>query len=291
MPKQPNEKEGGNRPPSKAADQISDAIDLQRVQRLRDEAADLRSLVSQGTYDDKELKEFWRLTQIAGMILLTSNPDLAARAGLGDSFFLSVSRDRRRPKLSNFLKALTAIIDTADERLRRSDATGATVSRTLQADASTSNFRIKTDHRELLLLASSLSELARREIEKIDSERPNDPVTIESNKKQRELLTIFADGFERIASALGSLTNNPNKPLLVRKASDITSSVGREINSWWRKNSAEAMDWSVRLPVFAAGVAMLGWAGANMTVATSAVAALVGGSKVLEAIKHKRKLK
>jgi hypothetical protein len=41
----------------------------------------------------------------------------------------------------------------------------------------------------------------------------------------------------------------------------------------------------MRIPVFVGGVAALGWAGANMLVGTAAVAALVGGPKVLEAIK------
>jgi hypothetical protein len=39
-----------------------------------------------------------------------------------------------------------------------------------------------------------------------------------------------------------------------------------------------------RVPALTAGVAALGWAGANMTVGTTAVAALVGGSRVFQAI-------
>jgi hypothetical protein len=55
------------------------------------------------------------------------------------------------------------------------------------------------------------------------------------------------------------------------------------------KNGAEAIDWTIRLPTFVGGVAALGWAGANMTVGTTAIAALIGGAKVLKAIKNRTK--
>ena len=41
------------------------------------------------------------------------------------------------------------------------------------------------------------------------------------------------------------------------------------------------------MPVITAGVAALGWAGANMTVGTTIVAALVGGKKVMKAIRKR----
>lgn len=47
------------------------------------------------------------------------------------------------------------------------------------------------------------------------------------------------------------------------------------------------IDISLRVPAFAAGVAALGWAGANMTVATSAVAATVSGRKLIPSIGRK----
>ena len=72
--------------------------------------------------------------------------------------------------------------------------------------------------------------------------------------------------------------------VLVRKAAKVVESVGKGISKWWEKNEGEAIDWAVRIPVLTAGVAALGWAGANMAVATTAVAALVGGEKVLKAI-------
>jgi hypothetical protein len=55
-------------------------------------------------------------------------------------------------------------------------------------------------------------------------------------------------------------------------------------SKWWKKNEQEAIDWAFRISVLTAGVAALGWAGANMLVGTTAAAALVGGKKALKAI-------
>lgn len=105
------------------------------------------------------------------------------------------------------------------------------------------------------------------------------------------LLIIFASGFEKIAAALCELKKTPNEPFLLGRAHEIVSGVGKEANSWFSKNGAEAFDWGIRLPVFSAGVALLGLTGANMTVATTAVAAIIGGSKVVGVLKSKTKVK
>jgi hypothetical protein len=138
-------------------------------------------------------------------------------------------------------------------------------------------------------LAYSLSLMAHEEIEKLEAELPNDPERIAENKKQRELMALFADGFERIARQLAALSSNPHEPVLLGKAGKVVAEVGSEITGWWTANAAEAIDWSIRLPIIVAAVGALGWAGANMTVGTTAVAALVGGRKVLEVIKRRKK--
>ena len=84
----------------------------------------LRSRVSKGVYDDNDLEEFWVLVDSAGLNLRASNPELSERSGLGSRFFSSVVKDRRRPKLSNMQKALTGIIEIANERLADVDRTG-----------------------------------------------------------------------------------------------------------------------------------------------------------------------
>jgi hypothetical protein len=256
---------------------------IREARKLRQDASDLRSLVSQGSYGNEELTAFYRLTNSAGNVLEMTNPELSGRVGLGPSFFSSVSRDGRRPKLANFLRALTAIIDVANERLF--DIDNASVASSGSSPKAPGNSRLQEDHIELLALSTSLSQMARWEIETLDAERPNDPETIAKNEKQRELLEIFADGFEKIAHALVAFAANPNEPILLGKAGEIVTSVGNQVTAWWKENGTEVVDWAVRLPAFVGGIAALGWAGASMGVATTAVAALVGGDKVMKAIK------
>lgn len=253
-----------------------------KVKALRLEATDLKTQVSAGTYGDTELERFYQLAKNAKVTLQVSNPELAQRAGLGDNFFSALIRDRRYPKLENCLRALTTIIEVADERLYEID--DAPTSSDTVHGVEKIRQRIKQDSAHLLIVALSLSQMALAEIERLDAERPNDPERIASYEKQRELLQLFANGFFRIARALSILEANIAKPPAVGKAAYVVESVGNGINKWWKKNEQEAIDWAFRIPVLTAGVAALGWAGANMLVGTTAVAALVGGKKVLKAI-------
>jgi hypothetical protein len=255
---------------------------IAKVRRLQSEADALRSLVSAGSYGDPERLRLYKLANSAGTTLRISNAELAQRAGLGDTFFSTLVRDRRSPKLENFLRALTAIIEVADERLVDVDREPADGD-ALPISAKIIQ-RIKQDRADLLLLAHSLSQMALDEIEKLDAERPNDPDRIESYEKQRELLQIFADGFAQIAKALAGLDLGADDSAKLSKAAKAVERVGSKINRYWKKYEGETIDWAVRIPVLTAGVAALGWAGANMLVGTTAVAALVGGKKVLEAI-------
>ena len=77
--------------------------------------------------------------------------------------------------------------------------------------------RIETDYTSLIFLAISLERMARNEIERVSGERPNDPQTVENNKKQCDLLSILADGFARLSAALVEYSERP-QPLLLGKA-------------------------------------------------------------------------
>jgi hypothetical protein len=74
---------------------------------------------------------------------------------------------------------------------------------------------------------------------------------------------------------------------LAGHAKKVVDSIAKEIGDWWQKNRAEAVDWGVRINFISAGVAVLGLAGADMQIATAAVSAIVGGEKVIEAIRRK----
>lgn len=261
--------------------QILEQDKIAAIRHLREQAISLRRDVSAGSYGLDELTRFYSLIEISESTLVMANSTLSERAGLGSGFFATVAQNGRSPKLQNFLRALTAIIEVSNERLGRVDANA------ISDNVPTS--RIGKDHVQLLSLSQSLCILAQQEIARLDAELPNDPSAIARNKKQRELMEIFADGFERITEALAALGKTPDEPVLLGQAGRVVSDVGEKVTNWWKENSAEAMDWAVRVPVFVGGVALLGWAGADMTVGTTVIAALVGGEKVFDVIKGRKK--
>jgi hypothetical protein len=79
------------------------------------------------------------------------------------------------------------------------------------------------------------------------------------------------------------------QPLLAGKAKEVVDEVAAQFKTWLKANAVETIDWGIRLPVITAFTAALGWAGADMTIATAAVSALVGGQKVITAIKAAKK--
>lgn len=252
---------------------------VRKTKELRARTTELSSRIAKGHYTDADLEELYVLADTAPAILNITRQELAEFAGLGHNFFPTLLRDRRRPKLENFLRALVTITELASERLREVDAAE-------EASTKDASLRISTDYAELLLLASSLAQLAKEEIVKLEEERPNSPEAVLTNSRQQELLSIFADGFGRIARALTIVSRAPGEEIAIRKAAHVVESVGSEINVWWAKNKQEVVDWSIRIPTMAAGIALLGVAGAPATLATTVVAAMIGGEKVVTAIKR-----
>jgi len=249
---------------------------------IRHIAGQLRNKVAGGNYTDDDLKIFWEIANTAGTRLVISNLELAERAGVGDRFFASVGHEKRRPKLTNFLKALTAVIEVADERLSAADQN----SRSNLARVIDNAFsRPQPDIRDIILLSVSLSRLAQDEIEKLDGERPNDTETIELNNSFRDVLEIFRDGFIAIAESLDRLTKNSKDPELIEESKSVLRAVTIEFEQWWKKNSQNVVDWSWRIPFLTSGVAALNLAGADMTIGTAAMAALVGGDKLAKTVK------
>jgi len=142
--------------------------------------------------------------------------------------------------------------------------------------------RIEADYPNLLFLAISLEKIAQDEIDRLSG--ANDPDTIESNKKQADLLAILADGFAKIAAALEEYSKDP-RPFFAGKAKEIRDWVGAQLKAWWEANEAEARDLCVRLPIFIASIGALNLAGADMHFATAAIGASVGGKNAIAAIK------
>ena len=255
---------------------------LTDVGRFREAAKQLRDRVSHGSYDDEELQQFWELCALAEAILQMSSAELADRAGFGETFFLTVVRDRRRLKLTNFLRALTTFVEAADQRLRELGRSSSVVAMEIVGP-------LEEKSAEIYLLSKSLGQMAREEIDRLDATRANDPARRTIIAKQRELLVVFAEGFEKIAAALLPTDAETKNSRNFDKAKKAISNLARGLDSWWNKNQDDAVDWIVRIPDLTAGVGALNLVGANMTVATSAVAALVGGSKVIDVIRKRKK--
>lgn len=263
---------------------------IARVTELRREAESIKAIVSRGYYGPNEAKRFWAIAKNASFILDIANPELAQRAGLGSGFFTTVVRDKRNPKLQNFLAALGVIVELSNDRLRDVDA-ATDFGKGLRSLISDPISSLSRDHVEISQLAVSLARMARDEIVRIVAEPANHPDTIARQKKEVELLEIFAEGFDRIANLLSQYSKHPHDGQLLANAENAVVVVEKQLNGWLQSNASEIADWAIRLPVLVGGVAALGWAGANMAVGTTAVAALVGGKKVVEAIGAIRKAK
>jgi hypothetical protein len=148
---------------------------------------------------------------------------------------------------------------------------------------------IATDYPSLLPLTRLYERLARDAIEDLDGAHPNEPEAIERNARQRELLSVLADGFAQIAAALEVFASDPSQPVLLGRAQVTVNSVAEQVTAWLKANAAEVTDWGMRLSIMAGAIATLGWAGANMAMATSMVGAMVGGDKVAKAIARRKK--
>jgi hypothetical protein len=250
-----------------------------KARELRAQAKELRERVSQGSYDTADLGAFWALVSQAGVTLVASNTELSGRADLGTDFFASVARDRRRPKLTNFLRALSAIIEMANERLLDVDTPSVSL-----------DIREMSDDRDwegLFMLATSLSQLAHEEAKRIAAERPNDPDAIAKNKSIAELLELFRHGFFRLSLVLKSALGDEVQKAQIVKANKVAQEFADQVGAWWTKNSAEAVDWAIRVPAMAAGIGLLSVVGAPMAMATPIIAAMVGGKKAIDALRNK----
>jgi hypothetical protein len=95
------------------------AIDeIKAAQAIRTKAINLRDRVARtGRYDDADLHEFLSIVSKAGNALIVSNSVLAEKAELRSDFFSRISREPRRPRLTNMLSALSGVILVAHERL------------------------------------------------------------------------------------------------------------------------------------------------------------------------------
>jgi hypothetical protein len=140
------------------------------------------------------------------------------------------------------------------------------------------NIRKNSD--QLLAQAAFLAQLARSEIEKLDSTPKNDPSSIDEQNRQRELLLTFAEGFEQIADALAEYSTNRADRRLLRKATKTVDRIAAEAVALWEMNAAYSVATAVQIPAIGLGYITLASFGMPSTCAAMISAAMIGGDKI-----------
>jgi hypothetical protein len=148
---------------------------------------------------------------------------------------------------------------------------------------------IQRDHASIMVMARAYERMARDGIKRLDNERPNQAEAIERNAREREMLSILAEGFAQIAAALEAFAKDPSQPVFLGRAQAAVNWVSEQLTLWLKANGQEAIGWAIKIPVFAASLPLLGWGGADMTYATIAMGAMLGGADVAVALAGRRK--
>lgn len=126
----------------------------------------------------------------------------------------------------------------------------------------------------------------KEEIEDLNSKKPNDNEGLEDWEKKKAFLTGIERNISGLVDALDHLEPTSKE---VSEATRIINELSKEFQSWLEENRPELVDWTLRLPIAAASLGLLGLVGANMTWATPFVLASVGGSKAIKVISALRK--
>lgn len=220
----------------------------------------------------------------------------AVREALREGFVLNDEKglvllgddDSDRLKLGGEPSAGTAPTSLGPEK-PAPDAIGTNDSSGAATQRSNIRMRIARDRESLLLIARNLGEQARSEIKEIEAERPNSVDGIASKERRLGLLAIFRDGSDEIADGLKEIAidETPSSEG-IEKSTKAIERLKDEVDKWLELNSGEFVDWGFRVGAFGLGVAFLSLAGANMSVATPVIAALVGGKKAMDALKGKK---
>lgn len=260
---------------------------LQACKALRLAAEALQGKASEGSYDDADHGHYLKILKDAPQVLQVTNQLLAERAGLGTAFFRTAVSDQRRPKLKNMLSALTAVIKIAAEREGLQERIvrdrffypGATElqDQSLQSVA---------------IMAWGLAHIAREEIAGLDAERPNEPLAVAKNQRLRELLVVFAEGFAKIHAVLNALdvqgpASSPSA--LSTRVRSAAVKVGKKIDAWFDKHGGSVIGSTAQIGLFVAGVSLAKLGGAQMTIATTAIAAIAGGPTVADVLRGRKR--
>lgn len=138
---------------------------------------------------------------------------------------------------------------------------------------------------DISLQSYTMLHLIQTERERLEAYLPNHPTEQNRKEAQLELLDRLEEGLSKLSSSMSS--DDPEKNIIDDAADDVEG-LAESINEWWKDNSADAIDLAVRIPVAVGSIALLSQAGAEMTTATAGIFAMVGGQRVIDALKTKK---
>lgn len=149
--------------------------------------------------------------------------------------------------------------------------------------------KIVSDPISLILICSSLIELLKNEKNKLEEYLPNSSDEIARKAAQIDLLSRLLDGIEVLLDGISKLSAGIEfvSDTDMENTVDNVENIADDYSNWYKEHKSEAIDLSLRLPVVIASIGLLNQLGAEMTVATTAIFALVGGDKIREIVSKK----
>lgn len=152
--------------------------------------------------------------------------------------------------------------------------------------------RISKQPVEIQNMARIFSFVIFDEIQRLDSEKPNDTDRLDQHNRYRGFLTTVADNLQKIAASVESAqseSESKKKEENISQASSFVISLQKELNDWVDENSKMITDGGCRIGLIGAACAFLVLCGAPAVGALAISAAIFGGKKPSDVIDLFRK--
>jgi hypothetical protein len=134
---------------------------------------------------------------------------------------------------------------------------------------------------EIQEVAQALSKAIWDQIDQLSASKPNEPESLARQNDFVAFLQEIANGLDALAASIGqafaaSSTKSPD-PILLGKTAEIANKLSAVVREGLKRNRVYILECSIKVSLFAAGVAFLDKCGVNPNVAA---AVLVGIMKL-----------
>jgi len=144
--------------------------------------------------------------------------------------------------------------------------------------------RIQANSTDYGLMAASLVDLIGDEIERLSSEKPNEPEALQKFSEYIEFLENIRSDLTNISSQLTAISKNlPQSLAAVNQASSSIYNLFKEACSWIEGHKTYAIDVGAKTAILGAGFTFLKVCGAPVEASFYAMGFLVGGKQLVEA--------